>query len=297
MRGLSTRQCALPAFQLPVNRLLVCGLSTAAETTTGTEAAAKKLRYLRKKESIPKPPRRAYTAWQVFLDDAHAKTKGTPGAPDMIQIARQQSALWRSLSDSEKKVYQDRAIVLREQKIKEYNRWLESLSPGDFALLAREHRLKQRLRGTKRRSIIDPNKPKLPLSGYVRFSNEERSKLDSSLPAKEVTRELAQRWNKLSKEQKDVYVEAYKAEMVKYNEDIAVYRAELPKPLNLASALKPAKKVVKKPAKKVAKKPAKKATKKPAKKPAKKATKKPAKKATKKPAAKKPATKKRVSSA
>lgn len=63
-------------------------------------------------------------------------------------------------------------------------------------------------KGKKRRKTFrDTNAPKAPLTGYVRFLNEQREKVRTEHPElnfPEVTKLLGAQWSKLSVEEKQV---------------------------------------------------------------------------------------------
>lgn len=63
-------------------------------------------------------------------------------------------------------------------------------------------------KGKKRRKTFrDSNAPKAPLTGYVRFLNEQREKVRAERPElnfPEVTKLLGAQWSKLSAEEKQV---------------------------------------------------------------------------------------------
>lgn len=63
-------------------------------------------------------------------------------------------------------------------------------------------------KGKKRRKTFrDSNAPKAPLTGYVRFLNEQREKVRAERPElnfPEVTKLLGAQWTKLSTEEKQV---------------------------------------------------------------------------------------------
>lgn len=63
-------------------------------------------------------------------------------------------------------------------------------------------------KGKKRRKTFrDSNAPKAPLTGYVRFLNEQREKVRAERPDlnfPEVTKLLGAQWSKLSTEEKQV---------------------------------------------------------------------------------------------
>ncbi|KAL9642794.1 hypothetical protein ABK040_009869 [Willaertia magna] len=79
-----------------------------------------------------------------------------------------------------------------------------------------------------KKSNRDPNQPKKPKTGYFIFCDEHREAVKEELggkkPASEVSKVLGQRWNALTKEQKQTYLDRTKDDMQKYKKDMEVYK-------------------------------------------------------------------------
>jgi hypothetical protein len=72
----------------------------------------------------------------------------------------------------------------------------------------------------KKRKTRDPNAPKKPKTSYILFSLAERPRFVQQHPdmkATDVMCALGKRWNKMSKDEKHQYDEAYKLEKKKYD--------------------------------------------------------------------------------
>lgn len=70
----------------------------------------------------------------------------------------------------------------------------------------------------------DPHAPKRPYSAYVLFSNHIRDVLEpENLEFPEISREVGQRWQALSAEEKDVWKQRAQGPRDKYKEDLSRY--------------------------------------------------------------------------
>ena len=73
---------------------------------------------------------------------------------------------------------------------------------------------------TKRKRMLkDVNAPKAPLSGYVRFLNENREKFREENPDlvfHEITKLLGQKWSSMSGEEKQMYLDEAEKERDEY---------------------------------------------------------------------------------
>jgi len=82
----------------------------------------------------------------------------------------------------------------------------------------------------KVKAAKDPNKPKQPLSGYMRFVQDIRDDLKSENPGASITdiaRLAGEKWRECSEAEKDKYQKAYKKDKAKY--DIAMQSYVPPK--------------------------------------------------------------------
>lgn len=76
-----------------------------------------------------------------------------------------------------------------------------------------------------------PEPPKRPLTGYIRWANDERPqfKLDNpELTPSELTALLGKSWKKLSDDKRKVYNELYQNDKAEYDKAIAEYREKYP---------------------------------------------------------------------
>lgn len=83
-------------------------------------------------------------------------------------------------------------------------------------------------KGKKRRKTFrDSNAPKAPLTGYVRFLNEQREKVRAERPDlnfPEVTKLLGAQWSKLSTEEKQRYLDEAEKDKERYMMELEAYQ-------------------------------------------------------------------------
>uniref|UniRef100_A0A182RXD4 HMG box domain-containing protein n=1 Tax=Anopheles funestus TaxID=62324 RepID=A0A182RXD4_ANOFN len=73
----------------------------------------------------------------------------------------------------------------------------------------------------------DANAPKHPLTGYVRYMNENRESVrqkNPSLTSIEITKIMAEEWTKLPEDRKKPYLEAAEVDKERYNKEISEYK-------------------------------------------------------------------------
>ncbi|XP_037038673.1 high mobility group protein 20A [Bradysia coprophila] len=74
----------------------------------------------------------------------------------------------------------------------------------------------------------DPNTPKHPLTGYIRYMNVRREELKKVKPestAIELTKIIGEEWNALSDDLKKPYLEAAELDKERYHKEYAIYEA------------------------------------------------------------------------
>jgi len=84
--------------------------------------------------------------------------------------------------------------------------------------------------GQRKRKKKDPNAPKRPLSAFFLFCHDERPAVKSLYPnysVGEAAKELGDRWNKVTAEQKAKYEAQVQADKGRYEQELAKYKAGL----------------------------------------------------------------------
>merc|ERR1712096_197284 len=79
---------------------------------------------------------------------------------------------------------------------------------------------------TLSKMVRDINKPKRPLTGYMRYINTIRKEVvaETGLNGIKVTPHLSARWNALNEEEKDSFNQQFAKEMVKHKKEMAKYK-------------------------------------------------------------------------
>lgn len=166
-------------------------------------------RTTQKKQKDPNAPTKAKTSYILYCMDMRQSVKDKN--PDMkaTEITSKLGKMWNALSDNKKSQYNKKA----EEDKKRYEQEMESYTPpensgGDSAA------------GKKRKR--DPNSPKKPLSAYMLYCKDAREELKDSQPdlkGKDVMREMAKGWKKLSDDEKAPYEAEAEAAREKYNDE------------------------------------------------------------------------------
>uniref|UniRef100_A0A336KL18 CSON011134 protein n=1 Tax=Culicoides sonorensis TaxID=179676 RepID=A0A336KL18_CULSO len=83
---------------------------------------------------------------------------------------------------------------------------------------------KKRIRGKRKK--LNPDAPKYPLTGYVRYTNERRSAIKDENPTKthiEITKQLATEWLELPEEKKQAYMDEAEKDKMRYISEMKEY--------------------------------------------------------------------------
>lgn len=149
---------------------------------------------------------------------------------------------YRSLSEEERKSYQDDLDKRRQVYEVEMRQFLDSLTPQDYVNQNEYIRRRRALgRSTARRGIpkLDPNAPKRPLNGFMLFCADLRANPTkyreypglSDTPTTSITEEskvLAAHWREMKEDVKQTYLneatrlrELYKQEKEQYDNKIS----------------------------------------------------------------------------
>ena len=88
--------------------------------------------------------------------------------------------------------------------------------------------IKKHDKKNKPKKLKDPNAPKKPVNGYIRFSQEKRATVKEENPemkGAEITKKLAEMWKALSDKKKEKYNSKYKTELDSWKEEMKGYEA------------------------------------------------------------------------
>ena len=163
----------------------------------------KKKKRKKGKKKDPNAPKRAQSAYFLFMGDVREQVKAEHPEYNIGQIAQHIGGMWRECSASKKAPYERQAKKLKEQYHIDRANYLEEKN--------------------------DPNKPKRPQSSYFLFMGSVRATVKAENPQYtigEIAKHIGAMWKQLSArerspfEQEAVKLKAqYLSDMAAYNED------------------------------------------------------------------------------
>ncbi|CAF3076849.1 unnamed protein product [Rotaria socialis] len=202
-----------------------------------------------KKPADANKPRGPITAYALFVRTCRdeLRRKYPQLSVDYNVIAKKCSERWKSMSDSEKKRFNDiadsqrkrykeeLAVYQQEQLVKQ-----QQQDPPTSSILmpttqyfiepTQQHTLvniQKRPAKKRDRKQKDPHAPKKPLSAYFLFCADERPKVHSSqggMSVSDVARELGVRWKQTPAELKIKYEQAASEKKNVYQAEMALYK-------------------------------------------------------------------------
>jgi hypothetical protein len=144
------------------------------------------------------------TSFMLFSQEVREaeRAKGTKHV-DILRIA---GSRWKALSKGDMKKYEDLALPGQKEYAKEMKNYESS--------------------GKKDAWKRDPAMPKRPLSGYMHFVAEWRSKNNTdTLKVSEVAKHAASAWKALTPQQQEVYNKKYQTQKASYDKEMASYKS------------------------------------------------------------------------
>ena len=167
------------------------------------EIVPKNMKTKNKKKNIKLPKRRSIirgpkSTWIIYLDHVRKQNLTEHKHLNFGSLCKIMSPTWNNMNTDEKQPFvEDHKI----DRLRYYND-LSNLSDIDRKILKAHKRLRRK---------NQKNKPKMPLSPYMRFANEIRVTIINEQPNikfQDVGRELGKRWRSLSDIVKDSYIQA-----------------------------------------------------------------------------------------
>lgn len=180
------------------------------------------------KAPLEKLPKKPPGVFGLFVKENYSRiTSGlSPGstAPDAM---RELSNEWNSMSDDDKEQLKQKYENLVEEYNKQILTFEQNLTDEERAFLLQKRREEMRTLAKKKRKLLNVGKPKLPPGPFVRFMLNSLGKVESESPVERL-KILGQRWQQLSDEEKEVYIEEYRLAREKYAQDLAEWNAKHP---------------------------------------------------------------------
>jgi len=180
------------------------------------------------KKKDPNAPKKPKTAYFLYSDEhreaAKQKVAGNKSASEVSKIL---GAEWNSLSEDQKKPYNERykaAMEIYKKELEEYKK-NKPESESESEESDEGNKKKRKKKGAKKTK--DENAPKRPLTSYMLFSQSKRKEILEANPTMKVTevaKEIGALWKNISAEEKQPFIEqaeklkkAYQIEKSKYD--------------------------------------------------------------------------------
>jgi len=170
---------------------------------------------------VPLAPKRPMSAYYIFTNQMRPKLMQELGmtAPRAAQMTKLIAEKWNALSAEEKEPYESQALAQKAQYEQEF-----AMFKGAGGLIGGLKR-----KGSKRARVVDPTKPKRPMSGYFIFVQETRQQLQEELgqnapKAGPLTKMIAAKWNALSIDEKKPWEEKSLELRLKYEKEMDEWR-------------------------------------------------------------------------
>jgi hypothetical protein len=175
-----------------------------------------------KRKKDPNAPKKWKTSYISFCDDQRDKVKKANPEMSATEITTKLGALWKALSEKDKKKYEESSKKDRAR----YEKEMESYTPPEDE----SDEPVKRGRGAKK----ERTGPKRPLTAYMYFCQDKRQEVKEANPdmnGTAVTAELGSRWKDLSDEDKAPYEAKQAADKARYeNEKASGSTADSTKP-------------------------------------------------------------------
>ncbi|ORY05092.1 HMG-box [Basidiobolus meristosporus CBS 931.73] len=166
------------------------------------------------------PPKRPISAYLRFHRD---NLLNRPVSKNTVtDLSKRIGEKWNSLSDAEKKVYQDAEKEEYQEYLVKYKNFIDSLSPEDYLKLA-QVRKAWKAQGKSFPKLKDPNAPRKPSTSYGIFLQEKYTKYKTD-KSTETFRRIAQEWRQISDADRKHYEDLAAADRARYDQEIREYK-------------------------------------------------------------------------
>lgn len=180
------------------------------------------------KAPLEKLPKKPPGVFGLFVKENYSRiTSGlSPGstAPDVM---RELSSEWNSMSDDDKEQLKEKYDSLVDEYNKQILTFDQNLTDEERAFLLQKRGEEMRTLAKKKRKLLNVGKPRLPPGPFVRFMLNSLGEVESESPVERL-KILGQRWQQLSDEEKEVYIEEYRLAREQYVQDLAEWKAKHP---------------------------------------------------------------------
>lgn len=182
----------------------------------------------------------------IFVRETRAKV--TQEFPDMnaLDVMKEVGRRWQNITEDDKNYYQALADKDKERFKKENQQYMKELEQLDtklknaknavgeagdeqnidddqFDQISKSVESSSKIGANGKKMRRDPSMPKKPLSAFIYFSQETREKIkkdNPKMPVASIMKEVGERWNAMSKQEKDPYVTAARDDKLRYEKEI-----------------------------------------------------------------------------
>ena len=176
-------------------------------------------------DTIPAPPKRALTAYFIFMKDKRSEiVKANPDSK-ITQISTLLGNEWKALSDKEKKKYKDLAVKAKEQYAKDLQDYTEKHGEPEVKATRRTKRGKKAAEKAN-----EEGKPKRPLTAFFLFLGERRKTIKEENPDlanKDIVKKMGKEWNEMEQKDKKKFEAMVKKNKTAYEKDLAEWKEGL----------------------------------------------------------------------
>jgi hypothetical protein len=166
----------------------------------------------------PNAPKKPLTSYMCFCKDKRLEIKVSNPGLKLPQISKMLGAAWKSLSEAEKGLYIQKALLDKERysnDMKTYER------PSDTELLEEK-------KSSRKRTISAVSGVKRPISSYMFFSKDKIREIKEANPEftfKQINSELGRMWREVftTPEDREKWVKLAETDRIRYHREKAEF--------------------------------------------------------------------------
>ena len=169
-----------------------------------------------------KAPKKARSAYTFYLEESHARIKGTnPDAPFGV-VSKQISAEWKAMTESEKHRYVELSHLDKSRFSEEKSEYVPTVGYGlDGKPLHKQ--------GKHRRAKKDKSLPKGACSAYIIFCTQMRPVIKGENPNilnTDIMKETGNRWRAMSLQQRLPWEDLATQDKARFDQEMAAHAFE-----------------------------------------------------------------------
>ncbi|PVU97300.1 hypothetical protein BB561_000651 [Smittium simulii] len=172
--------------------------------------------------------------YMIFVQAEYKRMKSDPNyeiaLKDFVQNAKNISAKWKFITESEKLEYQQTYKIFKEQHTTELYKWWDNVDKNLIKMENRRRRSINKIRkanGIKRLSkLVDPRAPKMPASAYTMFQMDLKKSNRPDAPTRYIdfSKYTVVKWKKLPESEKNIYKDKYRVALHQFKEASKKYQ-------------------------------------------------------------------------